>query len=358
MLFKKLKKYFNLYIYFIFLVIFFLEFSTAKVFSNTYKIENLKVSETYDLEFNKINIIDKAFKNAFDELIAKITISIDKKKIKDTKLDTIKGLVDSFTIVNEKFIDSKYYASFDVNFDKKGILNFLERKNIFPSVPKEKKIVLMPILINTNSKQISLFSENLFFTNWNEQKENYHLLKYLLPNEDLDDINIIKNNLENIEEYDFIEIVSKYNLKDNIIIIFFKDNENLRILSKMNFDNDSIILNRKFENVNFSDKQKLLNIIFNLKTDYENHWKKINQINTSIKLPLTILLESKKNFLIESFENTLQELDYVSHFYTDSFNNNNIIYKISYNNTPDKFISEIKDKGFDIDISKGVWEIK
>ena len=337
---------------------FFVEFSTTKVLSNTYKIKDLEITEIYDLDFNKINIIDKAFDRAFHELISKITISADKNKLTYINLETIKGLVDSFTIVNEKFIDNNYFANFEVNFDKKGTLKFLEKNNIFPSIPKEKKLILMPILIDTKNSQVSLFSENLFFTNWNNKKENFYLLEYLLPNEDLDDINIIKKNLENIEEYNFMEIVSKYDLKDNIIIIFFRNNEKLRVLSKINLENDSIILNREFENVNFKDNKKIESIIDHLKTDYENNWKKTNQINTSIKLPLTISLDTKKNYLIEKFEDLLEELDYVSHFYTDSFTSKKIIYKINYNNTPDKFISEIENNGFDIDTSLGLWEIK
>ena len=40
-------------------------FSTNKVNANTYKIENIEISDEYNTNFNKDDVIDKAFKNAF-----------------------------------------------------------------------------------------------------------------------------------------------------------------------------------------------------------------------------------------------------------------------------------------------------
>ena len=45
--------------------------------------------------------------------------------------------------------------------------------------------------------EISLFSESQLFKNWNLKKEKYHQLNYILPNEDIDDYNIIKKILTN-----------------------------------------------------------------------------------------------------------------------------------------------------------------
>ena len=40
------------------------------------------------------------------------------------------------------------------------------------------------------------------------------------------------------------------------------------------------------------EENNIENIINNLKTSYENSWKKINKFNTSIKLPITISIDS------------------------------------------------------------------
>ena len=349
---------FRLYIFFLLFVLFFIKFSTTSTHANAYKIIDIEISESYDLNFNKQNIIDSAFKIAFRELIAKITISEDKKNLNSTNLKLIKSLVNYFTIVDEKFIENKYYAKFDVDFNKKQVLNFLERENIFPSIPIEKNLLLIPILVDIEKKQMLLFSENPYYLNWNEKNEKHYLLKYILPNEDLEDINIIKKNINNIEYYNFNEIITKYDIKDYIIIIFFKNKSNLKILSKVNLNNNFLISNTVFTDVNYDEQKSLENVIKKLKTNYENQWKKINQINTSIRLPLTLLLNSKNYELVEKFEKYIAKLDLVSNYYIDNFSSEITIYKIIYNSTPDKFIQEIENKGFKLDTSYKIWRVQ
>jgi len=349
---------FRLYIFFLLFVLFFIKFSTTSTYANTYKIIDIEISEPYDLNFNKQNIIDSAFKIAFKELIAKITISEDKKNLNSTNIKIIESLVDSFTIVDEKFIENKYFAKFDVDFNKKQVLNFLERENIFSSIPKEKNLLLIPILVDIEKKQMLLFSENPYYLNWNEKNEKHYLLKYILPNEDLEDINIIKKNINNIEYYNFNEIITKYDIKDYIIIIFFKNKSNLKILSKVNLNNNFLISNTAFSDVNYDEQKSLENVIKILKTNYENQWKKINQINTSIRLPLTLSLNSKNYELIIKFEKHLAKLDLVSNYYIDNFSSEITIYKIIYNSTPDKFIQEIENEGLKLDTSYKIWRVQ
>ena len=168
------KKYnFNIsfYILFLFFIIFFIKFSTVKVNANTYKVIDLEISKIYDNNFDKEKVIDIAFKKAFEELILRITTSNVEDVNKLTSLKTIYSLVESFSIVDEKFIDNKYVSKFEVEFSKKELFRYLEKKNIFPSIPKEKTILLIPILINNQKKQILLFSENPFYNNWNNSKK-------------------------------------------------------------------------------------------------------------------------------------------------------------------------------------------
>ena len=105
---------------------------------------------------------------------------------------------------------------------------------------------LLPILVDTNRSDISLLSENPFYLNWTKFTKKYHLLDYVLPNEDLDDLNIIKNNINNLEDYKFKEIITKYQLKDYIIVILFKNEKSIRVLTRIKFNNEFILLNENF----------------------------------------------------------------------------------------------------------------
>ena len=53
------------YIFFLFLFVFFIKFSTTYLYANNYKIQNLEISAPYEVDFDKQNIIDRAFVLAF-----------------------------------------------------------------------------------------------------------------------------------------------------------------------------------------------------------------------------------------------------------------------------------------------------
>jgi len=351
----KNKSNISVYIFFLFFLIIFTKFSTINVNANTYKITDLEISKPYDNNFNKEAVIDTAFEKAFEQLILKIT-TIEKSEVKKlSNLKKIYGLIESFSIVDEKFIDNKYISIFEVEFNKKQLFNYLQNKNIFPSIPKEKDLLLIPILINNEKNQVLLFSENAFYVNWNKSNENYFLLNYILPNEDIEDINLIKKNIYNIEEYNFNEIISKYAINDYIILILFQKDSNFNALMKINLNDKLIISNKKFK---WNENQSTENIIQNLKLEFENHWKKLNIINTSIKLPITLSVNSKNYNLVKELENKLYDLDLVSSYYIDYFSNKKIIYKIIYNSTPDKFINEFTNSSIKLKTDSSIWSVE
>ena len=69
---------------------------------------------------------------------------------------------------DEKFINNNYNATFEINFNKQNTFLFIEKKNIFPSIPNNKKIIILPILIDTiSSESVNIFNQNPFYDNWN-----------------------------------------------------------------------------------------------------------------------------------------------------------------------------------------------
>ena len=353
---KKLNKLNNLYIIFFSTLLFINIFFVNNLNANSFKITSLEISEPFELNFNKQKVIDKGFREAFLELISKITTTGDKRKIEKTSLKTIKKLIDSFTMSNERFVNNEYKVNFDVNFNKKNTLVFFEKKNIFPSIPKAKDLLLIPVLVDVQKDEIFLFNKNIFYEKWNKNSERYFLLNYLLPSEDIEDVNLFIQNSTSIEDYNFEEIVTKYDLKDFIITILYKNNNDVRILSKIQLNNTLKIDNQKFIDVDSSEDIDLL--INDLKNIYENYWKNINQINTSIKLPLTIFLNSKKYKKIQVLENTLNEIDLVSNYEITKFDSENIFFKIIYNGSPNKFIDDMKDKNIEIITKYQTWTIE
>ena len=213
-------------------------------------------------------------------------------------------------------------------------------------------------MVNLELNQISLFNNNIFYEKWNNNHERYYLLNYILPSEDLEDVGLLSQNSQSIEDYDFKKVIKKYDLNDFIITIIYKDNDSLRVLSKIQLNQSFKVENEKFENIDLLKEKDLNLVLINLKNTYENYWKSINKINTSIKLPLTISIDATQHKKIQTFENGLSELDLVSNFEILRLNNNNIYFKIIYNGSPNRFISEIKAKGVEINTQNQIWKVQ
>ena len=153
------KKQFFIYSSFSFLLLIIIQFSTVIVYANTYQIKNIEIQEPYDINFDKFKVIERGFSKAFEELILRITPSEKSIIIKKTRPNQIKELIDSFEIIDEKFIDNNYSAKVNVNFNKKSVLKFLEKKNIFSSIPINTEVFFIPVLIKSDKNEIIMFNE-------------------------------------------------------------------------------------------------------------------------------------------------------------------------------------------------------
>ncbi len=351
----KIIKQLNLYNFFLFLALLNIFFSTENVYSKTFSVSDIEISTPFEINFNKNEIIDEGFLKAFDELILSIVQSKDKIKLKNTSINQIKGMIETFSIKEEKFIDDIYYLTLNVSFNKKNLFDLLESKNIFPSPPVNKNILFIPVFFDQEENQVLMFSESKLFNSWNLNNKKFNLLNYILPTQDLEDFNLIKKNIKNLESYDFREITDKYSIDDHIIMIVFKNNETIKVLNKISFDNKSILKNFIFDDINFNDERELNKFIDNLKLVYEDYWKSQNQINTSVKLSLNISTNNTNNIKIDKFEKILSNLDLIYNFFIYKFDNKNNFYKIIFNGTPDKFLEVMSYHNYDFEIKNKIW---
>lgn len=348
----------NLYIFFIIVSLTNLFFSTVKVEAKAFDIKDIEISKPFKIDFDKRDIIDEGFKIAFSKLTNLIAKSSDQKRLNNIKLNEIRGMIDSFSIKEEKFIDQVYYVNLGVSFNKKKVFSYFEKKNIFPSLPSKKKFLFIPIIIDEKRKDLLIFSDNKIFKKWNETIDTYHLLEYILPTEDLEDFNIIKKKYDFIEEYDFKEVTDKYNLKNSIIALIFKNDQGLRVLSRIKSNNDIILKNQSFKGISIDNDDQIMVLIKNLKVIYEDYWKDFNLINTSIKLQLMIKIDSSDNLKISKFEKIMSETDLIYDYFISKFDRNYLIYEVIFNGTPDLFLKLMSENNEGFDTQNKIWKLK
>ena len=86
-------KYFTfkkVYIHFCFLALINIFFSTENIQAKTLNVNDIEISTPFEINFDKNEIIDKGFIEAFDRLILSIVQTKDLKKFKNPSLSLIK----------------------------------------------------------------------------------------------------------------------------------------------------------------------------------------------------------------------------------------------------------------------------
>ena len=344
------------FILFLSLIIFF--FSTEKLQAKAFDIDNIEISSAFEIDFDKNKVIDEGFKKAFFELLLLILNTSDQNKIGKTQLNEIKSMIDTFTIKEEKFIEEIYYVTLGVSFNKKAIFKYLEKKNIFPSIPIKSKFLFIPIIIDEKNNDLLIFENNKIFNQWNNYSENFHLIEYVLPTEDLEDLKLIKKKYDFIEQYDFKEIINKYYLNNSIISLIFKNENEVRVLSKIIEKENIILSNQSYSNIDINDSLDVKKLIQNLKIIYEDYWKKNNQINTSIKLPINIKVKNSNNTKISEFEKILSNTDLIYDFSISKLDKDYIHFKVIFNGEPNIFLKTMSENNFDFNTQNKIWILK
>ena len=347
-----------LYIFFLVLALNLSFFSTNKVNAKAFFIDEIEISEKLENNFNKDILINRGFEKAFKKLMEKLIQSKDFNKIKDINLNEIKSMIETFSIKEEKFINKTYNLNLGVSFNKKKIFNYLDSKNIFPSQIIEEKFLFVPIIIDQSNTDLFVFSNNPIYKNWKKENEKNYLINYILPTEDLDDLNLIKENYLELENYNFEEIIKKYFLNNSIIALFFKDDNQIKVLSKIYIKDKKVIKSNSFKNVDLNNYKNLVKLMNNLKISYEDFWKENNLINTSIKLPLLIKVDNKNFDLSSKFEETLNKIDLISNYSINKFDKDFIFFEVIFNGTTTNFINIMKDLNYNFDTQKKIWILK
>ena len=246
----------------------------------------------------------------------------------------------------------------EVEFNRKKLIKFLDSKNITISLPKKINVLFIPVIIDLETNNFYYLNENIFTENWGSIEKNYFQISYIIPNEDAEDYLSIKNNLEDIENYNFQKILNKYYSENFIIMIIFKSKNNIKFYSKINFDDKFEILSKNFKDKNINNQTDLNSMIINIKNEYEDKWKSINKMSPSTSVPIRLSLESNNTEKSLKLENALDNLDFVNSYNIEKFGSKMIIYKVYYSSSPKRFLKDILSYDISIDTSSSNWKIK
>ena len=238
----------KLYKQIIFILIVFFKTGTLLSENNLFNVNNIELEKKDKITNN--TLADRAIKKGFNQLIAKILLKEDINKLSGMNFSSIKQLVTYYQISNisDEKKDNREFVNFSVTFDKDKIHNLFYNRGISYSDISEKELFILPIVIEKN--EIFIFNNNFYYNNWNKIFEN-DLIEFILPLENIEIIQNINVNKNNLIDIDIDDLFQEYSSK-NLAIVFIED-KNLN--EKKAYIKTKIQGKKISKNLNFKKKE-------------------------------------------------------------------------------------------------------
>ena len=339
------------------LIILIVFLKTGNVLSNTsiFHVNNIAVEKKGKISNEEL--ANQAIKKGFNELITKILLEEDKKKLNQLQLSEVKELVTYYQVVNKinDNIESKK-VNFNITFDKDKFHDLFYKRGISYSEIENKELFILPIL--KKGDQIFIYNKNFFYDEWNDS-DNLELIEFILPLENIEIIQNVNKNKDNLLNLELSYLFKEYSGK-NIALVLIEDNnaKEEKIYFKTEILGKNIVKNIIIKRVNSSEEIFYKKIISEIKYELTNLIKSQNLIDIRVPSFLNAQVQvTKKSNLVE-LNSRLKKIDSIENIYIQEFNNNTIFLKIKYLGKIDRIIRQLRKQNIILSLIGEEWSIK
>jgi len=331
-------------------------FKTETLFSKNdlFSVNNIQI-EKKDNITNKA-LSELAIKKGFNELISKILLNQDIHKLSDLNFSTINQLVKYYQFKNIPEKQNDKLLNFNISFDKKKIHDLFYKKGILYSEVTDKELYILPILIKEN--EIFIFSNNYFYENWNKI-QNYELIEFILPIENIEIIKNINENKNNLINLNITKIFQEYANK-NLALILIEDSKNSseNIYIKIIIQEKNISKNLKIEKQKLNTVEFYTKIILETKKELYNLIKSNNLIDIRTPAFLNTKLDLNKKSNLVKLNESVKNIESIENIYVQEFNKDYMNLRIKYLGNLNKLIKELKKVNINLQLINDQWIIK
>ena len=339
------------------LIILIVFLKTGNVLSNSdiFDVNNIEIEKK--LENSNQSLANQAIMKGFNNLINKILLEEDSKKLKNLKLSEIKELVNYYQVLNTtKNNKDLEVTNFNISFDKNKIHDLFYIKSIAYSEITNKDLFILPILKKNN--QIYIYNKNFFYDNWNEFYET-ELIEFILPLENIEIIQNINLNKNNLLSLKLRNLFSEYTGK-NLALILIEDENNKKekVYLKTEILGKNILKNIDIERLNLTKEEFYIKIITEIKKEIINLVKTQTLIDVKAPSFLNVQFKINKNNNLVELKSRLQKIDSIENIYIKEFNNKIVSLKIKYLGKLDKIIRQLENQKVILKLIGDQWNIK
>jgi hypothetical protein len=339
----------------IIIVIVFLKTGNVLSNNNIFDVNNIEIEKNGKI--NNEELANQAIKKGFIQLIEKILLKEDYKKLKELKFNEIRELVTYYQISNKiKNLNKNEKINFNISFDKNKIHNLFYKFKISYSEISNKELYILPILKKNN--QIYIYNKNFFYNKWNEIYDT-ELIEFILPLENIEIFQNINLNRNNLLDLQLSNLFAEYP-KKNLALVLIEDNnaDKEKIYIKVQILGKNIVKNIIIERVKLIEEEFYKKITTMVKQEIINLVKSENLIDISTPSFLNVKLEINKKSNLVELNLKLKKIDLIEKIYVQEFNKESVYLKIKYLGKLDKIIKRLEDQKIILKSIGDQWSIR
>ena len=344
-------------LYKLLLIILIVFLKTGNVLSenNIFNVNNIEIEKKGKTTNDKL--ANQAIKKGFKQLIEKILLAEDSKKLLELQFSQIKELVIYYQVAN--IIDDKSNIeriNYNISFDKDKIHNLFYNRGVSYSEIVNKELFLLPIL--KRDDQIFIYNQNFFYDKWNEIYDE-ELIEFILPLENIEiieNVNLNSNNLLNLKLNNLFEEYSGKNLA--LVLIRDNNNKEEKIYFKTEILGKSITKNILVKKLNLDREKFYEKIIIQVRKEIINLVKLQNLIDVRTPSFLNAELDIRKNSNLVKLNSRLKKIDLIENIFVQEFNSDTVLLKIKYLGKLDKIIRQLEKQKIILKLVGDQWSIR
>ncbi len=336
------------------IILFFIKTQNVFGAGGTFTVDNIEVIGKVNEPNYRNKYLQTVFRSGFHKLISSIIKKEDQRELLSTDLKTIKSLISNYRVIDEQVIGGEYNLKAGITFDRKLVGKFLQTRNISYSEIKNLEIIIYPILIVDSELEVS--SKNKFFEEWNEKKD-FENISFILPVENLDDIDFIKKNLSILEEANLSRLVDNYEIKNSTILILRYDKKKLNVFLKTNLEGSKSAKSVSFDLKDLKNKEVRKDIIANLKYYINELWKEENLIDISAPSYLTVNTKAGDPTSLRSIIEKIKKIGLIESYTVERLDNESAKIKIKFFGNIKNLQNSFRENGFEFKILHDEWSL-